>query len=141
MNTDSKKPFDFESSDKKRFGYQMSALGMYLTGVALILSVPVIFVTSPVAVPLSAAAVVGLISGGIASLVVGGGFSAAKGAELSKQQRHATLQAAGYRGEEPIKGHAVENNPMNQTINGGKFQQQLQEQRQQTSTEMNVMQK
>ena len=139
MNNNNTKPFDFESSDKKRFGYQMSALGMYLTGAALILSVPIIFVTSPVAVPLSAAAVVGLISGGIASFVVGSGFSAAKGAELSKQQRHATIQAASYRGEEPAKAPLVEQSMNEASKPAGKsFKEALNKERESSANDLSV---
>ncbi len=128
MNTNNTKPFDFESSDKKRFGYQMSALGMYLTGAALILSVPIALVAGAT---LSAGAMVGLIAGGIGSLVVGGGFSSAKGAELGKQQRHATLEAASYRSEDSARAPSVEQAVNNETskVSAKSFKEALNKER------------
>lgn len=137
MNTNNTKPFDFEASDKKRFGYQMSALGMYLTGTALILSVPIALVAS---VSLAPATIVGLIAGGIGSLVVGGGFSSAKGAELGKQQRYATLEAANYRSEEPARAPSVEQAVNNETskVSGKSFKEALNKERESSVNDLSA---
>lgn len=131
--------FDIRASESRRFAYQMTALGMYLAGAAMLLSL----IVAPVAfgVMMGAPLIAGLIAGGVVSLIIGGGFSSAKSSEFQKQQQYTTLEAANQQSAYQLEKVYYQAKPMqmnhdmsaNRANLGDKFRNQLTEERQQHS--------